>query len=399
MAAWPTVRVGELAEQIRGVTFAKSDAVSAPGDGLFPVMTATNITENGLNTDSVLHIPKTKASNKQVLKKNDVIITASSGSLSVVGRAVLVRDDLNATFGAFCKVLRSNDLVDPNYFAHFFRTPQYRSKVAQLAAGANINNLRNEDLDNLEIPLPGLPEQRRIASTLDEAARLRSMSASGSHEAENLGAAFFRSLFENPARLDGGEVLPLGTVSEVVSGITKGRRTSDPTREVPYLTVANVQDRRLRLGLVKTIEATEREIARYRLRHGDILLTEGGDPDKLGRGAMWNGELDEVIHQNHVFRVRVRDQRLRPEYVSWLMSSARGRKYFASAAKQTTGIASINSTQLKAFPVPIPSTALQNEFAERLDESARIVARQVDQLAKLDELFASLQHRAFLGEL
>jgi type I restriction enzyme S subunit len=291
--------------------------------------------------------------------------------------------------------------VDPDYFIRFLKSPGTVRRYATLGRGTAERRraISLDALGSLRINLPPLAEQRRIASTLDEAARLRSMSASSAHEAENLGAAFFGSLFENQARLDGGEVLPLGTVSEVVSGITKGRRTSDPTREVPYLTVANVQDRRLRLGLVKTIEATEREIARYRLRHGDILLTEGGDPDKLGRGAMWNGELDEVIHQNHVFRVRVRDQRLRPEYVSWLMSSARGKKYFASAAKQTTGIASINSTQLKAFPVPIPSTALQNEFAERLDETAKLVARQVDRQARFDELFFSLQHRAFRGEL
>lgn len=214
-----------------------------------------------------------------------------------------------------------------------------------------------------------------------------------------MGDVFFHSILVNFSERFREDVVPLGMISEVVSGITKGRRTSESTRAVPYLTVANVQDRRIRLKSVKTIEATEKEINRYRLHSGDILLTEGGDPDKLGRGAVWSGEIDEVIHQNHVFRVRVTDTRLRPEYLSWLMSSEGGKKYFAGAAKQTTGIASINSTQLKAFPVPVPPLGLQNEFAQRLADSSKIAALQARHLAKLDELFASLQHRAFTGQL
>ena len=97
-----------------------------------------------------------------------------------------------------------------------------------------------------------------------------------------------------------------GEVADIVSGLTKGRRLSDAaTREVPYLAVVNVQDRRLVLDPLKRICATEREIDRYRLVRNDLLLTEGGDPDKLGRGTVWRGELDECIHQNHIFRVRL----------------------------------------------------------------------------------------------
>ena len=96
-----------------------------------------------------------------------------------------------------------------------------------------------------------------------------------------------------------GKPVALAELADIGSGITKGRKLNgQATREVRYLAVANVQDRRLDLSYVKTIEATENEISRYRLQKGDLLLTEGGDPDKLGRGTLWASEIVEAIHQN-----------------------------------------------------------------------------------------------------
>ena len=136
----------------------------------------------------------------------------------------------------------------------------------------------------------------------------------------------------------------------ISSGITKGSLLREArVTPVPYLAVSNVQDQRIILENVKSIEATSDEIARYALEKGDILLTEGGDPDKLGRGAIWEGQIDPCIHQNHVFKVRLNSTVLRREFLSALLSSARGKRYFLRGAKQTTGIASINMSQLKKF--------------------------------------------------
>ena len=114
------------------------------------------------------------------------------------------------------------------------------------------------------------------------------------------------------------------------------------------MAVLNVQDKKLNLEQIKTILATEDEIEKYKLKNNDLLLTEGGDPDKLGRGTIWRGEIEECIHQNHIFRVRAKDQNLNMEFISWLVSSEYGKKYFLKCAKQTTGIATINKNQLKS---------------------------------------------------
>src|SRR5207253_481292 len=132
-----------------------------------PVLRAGNITDEGLVFDDLIFVPAHRISEKQKIRRHDVVIAASSGSLDVVGKAAPALADYEAGFGAFCKVLRPNTKVDPSYFAHFFKTRDYRQRISVAAAGININNLRNEDLDQLELPLPSLPEQRRIAEVLD----------------------------------------------------------------------------------------------------------------------------------------------------------------------------------------------------------------------------------------
>ena len=178
-------------------------------------------------------------------------------------------------------------------------------------------------------------------------------------------------------------IVPLEDLCDLCSGITKGRKIdSTVTVEVPYMAVANVQDGSLKLDNVKTIEATPEEIHRYQLMPGDLLLTEGGDPDKLGRGAIWNGEISSCIHQNHIFRARKASQHVDMEYLAHLVSSPYGKRYFLRQSKQTTGIASINMGQLKRFPVPLPPLEEQRRIAAILDKAARIQSAAAERASR-----------------
>jgi type I restriction enzyme S subunit len=130
-----------------------------------------------------------------------------------------------------------------------------------------------------------------------------------------------------------------------------------------------------------------------------LVLTEGGDPDKLGRGALWSGEIGECIHQNHVFRVRTASPRILPLFLSALTASEYGKAYFFSVAKKTTGIASINKRQLSAFPMVIPPIDLQQKFAKALKALYASIDTQTTSAATLETLFQTLLHRAFDGSL
>jgi len=174
----------------------------------------------------------------------------------------------------------------------------------------------------------------------------------------------------------GWQCVPLGKVGEIVSGLTLGRKLgARPTRPVPYLRVANVKDAHLDLSNVYEIQATEEEIVKLRLRAGDLLLTEGGDADKLGRGTLWRGELPLCIHQNHIFRVRFDPERFWPEFIAAEITSSYGKAYFLAHAKQTTGIATINQRVLAGFPLIAPSFSEQQRIAAVLQDHMAAVER------------------------
>nr|WP_296053427.1 restriction endonuclease subunit S [uncultured Blautia sp.] len=188
----------------------------------------------------------------------------------------------------------------------------------------------------------------------------------------------------------------LESMADVVSGITKGRKTkSEDLTEVPYMAVSNVKDGYIDWTTVKTIEATQQEIEQYRLLADDVLMTEGGDPDKVGRGAIIKEPLENCIHQNHIFRVRLDESMILPEFFAEYLQHQRSKRYFLGCAKQTTGIASINMTQLRALPVLIPPLSKQEEFVlfkSQVDKSKVEVQKALDETQKL---FDSLMQQYF----
>ena len=292
--------------------------------------------------------------------------------------------------------------VDRAYLRWLLLSPEMVGRASSRATGANLPRLSPSALEEFAIPLPSLCDQQRIAAILDRADAMRATRRVALAHLSSLPEAIFWELFGDPLTNPNGWASSetLGNLAEIVSGVTKGRQLRGrTTRVVPYLAVVNVQDRFLDLSILKTIQATDDEIGRYRLQPNDLLLTEGGDPDKVGRGTLWGGEIAECIHQNHVFRVRLLDKCLNPVFLNYLVGSSRGKSYFLKSAKQTTGIASINMTQLRGFPLLIPPRSLQDEFAHRVLHMKVVSGKTLRAATELDALFASLQRRAFRGEL
>ena len=248
---------------------------------------------------------------------------------------------------------------------------------------------------------PPLAEQKRIAAILDKAAAIRSKRRQAIQLADEFLRSVFLDMFGDPVtNPKGWKEARLDQISEIVSGVTKGRKfLGKATVLVPYMRVANVQDGHILIDDVQKIEALESEIEKYGLKQGDILLTEGGDPDKLGRGAVWKGQIDPCIHQNHIFRVRTNNKVILPEYLSALIGSQRGKRYFLKAAKQKTGVASINKTQLSGFPALIPPIESQYDYLNRLEKFDHMVDKQMRNYKESENLFNSLSQRAFRGEL
>jgi type I restriction enzyme S subunit len=159
----------------------------------------------------------------------------------------------------------------------------------------------------------------------------------------------------------------LGSLAAVSGGVTLGRKLEGKAVVAkPYLRVANVQQGFLDLTITKTVLVPPSDVSKFRLQPGDVLLTEGGDWDKLGRSAVWNGEIADCLHQNHIFRARLLSRLLRPEWVSLFTNSPVGRRYFQDAAKQTTNLATINMAQLRSCPIPVPPPESQDRVLAKV---------------------------------
>jgi type I restriction enzyme S subunit len=390
--AWPEVRIVDVAELIRGVTYAKDDARNAQEDGYLPVLRATNIQESRLVLDSdLVFVPGANVSANQTLRAGDIVVATSSGSKHLVGKSALLGREWRGSFGAFCAAIRSKETVEPRYLASFLQSPAYWKQIGEKSMGVNINNLRRGDIESVVLPLPDLDEQRRIVaeiekqfSRLDEAvATLQSVKANlKRYKAAILKAAVEGLLVETEG---GWRQSTLGEEAAIIGGLTKNPKRNDLPLKLPYLRVANVYANELRLDQIEYIGIAEKELEKLLVRKGDLLVVEGnGSPDQIGRVALWNAAIPNCVHQNHLIKVRL-GEAVMPEWALIWMLSPVGRHEIEQVSASTSGLHTLSVGKVSRLPIGVPL----------MDEQSRIVAevdRQLSILRGVDaEVDASLQ--------
>jgi len=268
--------------------------------------------------------------------------------------------------------------------------------------GSGMVHITKGQFEATPVRLPPLAEQRRIVAAIEE--QFSRLDASG----ESLRRArqkldVLRSRGVEAAFLGDWPWTTLGEIADIAGGVTKDtKREGDPSFvEVPYLRVANVQRGYLDLRDVATIRVPPDKAKMLQLEPGDVLFNEGGDRDKLGRGWVWSGEIERCIHQNHVFRARLRDG-FDPKFVSW-HGNTFGRSWFEEHGRQTTNLASLNLTTLKSFPVPAPPVDQQQRVIAEIERKLSItdtMAGEIDRtLSRSAALRRSILEQAFSGKL
>lgn len=291
----------------------------------------------------------------------------------------------------------NKNYITREYLTYFLRSPKFVAYINEKTSGAKMPRANSSDLKSVEIECPTLENQRHITSEFDRIISIVRLRQQQLQKLDELVKARFVEMFGDMLLNDmAWQESILDTLADVVSGITKGRKIRETELiEVPYMAVSNVKDGYIDWTTVKTIMATKQEIEQYRLLPYDVLMTEGGDPDKLGRGSVITKPLKNSIHQNHIFRVRLQTERILPVYFSEYLQHQKAKRYFLGCAKQTTGIASINMKQLRALPVLVPPLKLQEQFAafvEQIDKSKVAVQKALEE-AQL--LFDSLMQKYF----
>ncbi|MEU9463395.1 restriction endonuclease subunit S [Streptomyces sp. NPDC048312] len=254
-------------------------------------------------------------------------------------------------------------VADPAFVSLALLRPAVRNQVRAMATGtsAGMKNISQRQIRQLRVPRASLEQQRRIVAV--HAAFERRIGALEQVLGKlDLAREALSSQALSESQRAGWRVSSLDEVATVAAGVTLGSEpVGEGTVELPYLRVANVMDGRIDTSDVKSVRILQAQRERFALRKGDLLLTEGGDLDKLGRGAVWDGRINVCLHQNHVFRVRCGAQ-MSPDFLALYASSIEGRAYFQRVGKQTTNLASINSTQVRKMPVPVPPVEEQDQL-------------------------------------
>ena len=320
------------------------------------------------------------------------------GKCKVVRKGNLVINSMNYAIGSYgmsgfdgvCSpvyiVLDANlDVIEQRFALRIFENRPFQKYLATFGKGILEHRaaIGWDDIKGAYIPLPSKTEQIDILNFLDhETAKIDTLiekqqqlikllkekrQAVISHAVTkglNPDAPMHDSGVEWLGEVpEGWIVRRLKHTSKLQSGIPKGKDlTGKASISVPMLRVANVQDGYLNLEDVHGMDIEPEQLERYSLEKGDVLMNEGGDNDKLGRGAVWQGEIDPCIHQNHVFAIRPHS--IEPEWLDLLTRASYAKFHFFRVAKQSTNLASISSTNIKETPLVIPPESERREIID-----------------------------------
>lgn len=395
--------LGVHIKQIRGIAYKPSEISDVPLDGYVPVLKGNNISEFGLNTSSLIYIKKTKVRPEQFIRKGDLVITASSGSKKVIGKSIQFDNEYLGSFGAFCKLIRPLKTLYSKYLYHFFKTPYYRGFIENVVQGANINNLKNEHIDDLQILIPEFGEQIRIATLLSRVEALIATRKDNLRLLDEFLKATFWELFGDPAingrnwKKNSLENLcrspkdikcgPFGTQ------LSKSEFQSDG---VAVWGIPQINSQFLIPPNDYVTHEKANELDEYNIIWNDIVMSRKG---AVGKCALFPSNLPPGIMHSDVLRIRADWQIINPVYLCWQLRLSRDVERQIANVSSGAIMAGINVGKLKSISVLTPPKTLQIKFATIVEKSESLKRHYQQNLTELEKLYAALSQKAFKGEL
>ena len=357
---------------------------------------------------------------RRIVRCNDTIVSTVRTYLKAIAK--IDDSDFPQVASTGFVVIRAKEIL-PLFLYYALLSEAFICAVESHSTGISYPAINGSDVVRLKIPIPPSDEQKRICIFLDnkcaEIDTVLEKTRTSIEEYKKLKQAIITQAVTKGVRGDRPmkesgiawigsipsewDVSTLGKFIAIDSGISIGRKyeLETPLVEVPYLRVANVQGDHLDLSDVATIMVTPEEAEKYRLKAGQLLMTEGGDRDKLGRGCLWNGEIENCIHQNHVFSVQT-DDRLTVRYLDYLTTSEVARVYFDVTAKKTTNLACTSKSTIQKFVIPIPSVTEQRAICNYLDEKCqkldRVLQKKESIIEQLDSYKKSVIYEYITGK-
>ena len=390
-------KLKDICTQVRGVSYKPSD-LRDENSGV-PILRANNIQDTGIVLDELVYVDSSKVHSEQYLLTDDIVICASSGSKNLVGKAATFKSDLSASFGAFCKVVRINNSDDlcKAYIQQYFQSKIYRNAISESSAGANINNIKTEDIEALEIPLPSKEEQIKIAAELDT---IQSAIDNKKQQLALLDEAVKSRFIEmfgdpvlNPKKWNIEKLKTL--TSKIGSGATpKGGRESYISEGISLVRSMNVYKGYFEYeGLAHITEDQARELDNVTLQENDVLINITGA--SVARCCILPKDVIPARVNQHVSILRA-TEKLNPVYLSnLLITDTEQRVLLGIGGAGGATREAITKIELETLDIPVPPLSLQNDFAtfvQQIDKSKFVVKQQI---ADLQELLDSKMQEYF----
>ena len=362
--------------------------------------------EETINDNSIPYIgignlrgnPITQFTNDQrglLCEENDILLVWDGANCGTVGSG------LSGYVGSTITRLRLiNDTSDSDYIFHFLKSKYHYFNSN--TTGATIPHLDKKKVHNLKIPLPSLPTQKKIVAILEKVEKLKGWRREADELTDELLKSTFLEMFGDPVKNPKGwEMRNLGEVAEVSSGLTlNSQRRANKENLFPYLRVANVYRNKLDLNEIKYIHVSDLEFERFLLKKNDVLIVEGhGNIEEIGRAAIWNGEIPNCLHQNHIIKVRLNDNYISPSFLSFFLNFYGNYGYFSSKSRTTSGLNTISTNKVRKAKIPLPPVSMQKKFAEIYETIEQLREHQTQSSQHIEDLFNALMQQAFRGEL
>ena len=361
-----------------------------------------------------------KLSIKSHPQKGDIVFARYAS----IGTTCYIDTDRDFLVSYACLTIHPSDLIIGKFLSYYLKSSSFAEDVLRRTNSNTQGNVGKDSLVNATIVLPSIIEQTQIVNFLDakcsDINAMLSKTRSSIEDYKKLKQAVITQAVTKGVRgkreMKDSGVEWIGEIpvewrktqlrhcATIKSGITLGKSYSKDTVliERPYLRVANVQGGYVDLNDLATIEVTPDEDLKYRLHSGDVLMTEGGDRDKLGRGCVWHGEIEPCLHQNHVFAVQTNETILLPEFLEYLTASDVGRSYFDVTAIKTTNLACTSSSKVLAFTIPLPPIEEQIEIVgfikKRSLELNKLIMKKELLVQELENYKKSLIYEVVTGK-
>lgn len=389
------VRLGDYIEQIRGVSYSPADLHSALNEKSVILLRANNINDNKINFDDVVFVDKNKVSKNQYLQEGDILVCTSSGSKHLVGKAAYVDKAHPVTFGAFCKIVRPKTSIK-RYIGYFFESPFYRTRISELSGGANINNIRNEHIDELVLELPEESIQNNICLKLNKISILIEKRKQQLEKLDLLVKSKFIEMFGDSEFNTKG--FPLFKLSDLCTvGSSKRIYQNEQSKEgVPFLRISDLNNRIDGIEDTCELYIPEETYKSFALEglipnKGDILITARGT---LGRCYIVK-ESDKFYFQDGMITwLSSLSNKVTSLYISYLFGTE-GIKKQIDILQAGSTVAYLSIAMTKKLNIMLPPIELQNEFASFVEQTDKTKSKIKQSLEKFDILKKALMQKYF----